>query len=388
MPCSDFLNSLEEKITAHYGSIYLISFTNQILDENFACMIKIITTTRSIHLRFATLCLVLLVFIVACKSDTKSLTADPAFSGETMGTRYNVKYFDEHKRYYQKAIDSLLVAVNQDLSTYISDSHISIFNQEKTTTYEGSPHFDKVFIKAKEIYQKTEGVFDPTVMPLVNYWGFGYTPKKAVTRVDSTQINELMMGVGFDKIIATKQSFYSKQNPRTQLDFSAIAKGYGVDVIAEFLEQKGIENYLVEIGGELRTKGKNPRGDWWLTGINTPTEDASLRDFQAKVMLQNKALATSGNYRNYHEVDGKKYAHTINPKTGYPEANTLLSASIFSDNCMTADAYATACMVMGIDRAFELIDRYAELEGYFIYSDENGDMQVKYTKGIEQYLKK
>ncbi len=324
----------------------------------------------------------------ACKEPAKSVSPDFAFQGKTMGTTYSVKYHDPAKKGHQKAIDSLLVAVNQDLSTYIEDSHISIFNKKETRTQKGTPHFDKVFMKAKEIYQKTDGAFDPTVMPLVNYWGFGYTPKKAVTEVDETKVKDLMKSVGFDKIVAPKFGVYAKLEEGIQLDFSAIAKGYGVDVIADFLEEKGIENYMVEIGGEVRTKGKNPRGDWWLMGINTPSEDASTRDLQAKVQLKNKALATSGNYRNFHEVDGKKYAHTINPKTGFPEANTLLSASIFANDCMTADAYATACMVMGIDRAFELVKTYADLEGYFIYIDDNGDMQVKSTKGLEQFLVK
>ena len=303
-----------------------------------------------------------------------------------MGTTYSVKYHDPAKRSHKNAIDSLLVAVNQDLSTYIPDSHIAVFNKPETKTQKGTPHFDKVFLKAKEIYQKTDGAFDPTVMPLVNYWGFGYTPKKPVTDVDEAKVKELMKSVGFDKIVAPKFGVYAKLEEGIELDFSAIAKGYGVDVIADFLEEKSIENYMVEIGGEVRAKGKNTRDGWWLMGINTPSEDASIKDLQAKVQLQNKALATSGNYRNFHEVDGKKYAHTINPKTGFPEANTLLSASIFANDCMTADAYATACMVMGTEPAFELVNTDPNLDGYFIYSDDNGDMQVKFTKGLEQFL--
>jgi len=327
-----------------------------------------------------------LLILNACQDPIKSVSPDFAFKGETMGTTYSVKYHDVGKRSHKNAIDSLLVAVNQDLSTYIEDSHISVFNKPETRTQKGTLHFDKTFMKAKEIYQKTDGAFDPTVMPLVNYWGFGYTPKKPVTEVDELKIKDLMKSVGFDKIVAPKFGVYAKLDEGIQLDFSAIAKGYGVDVIAEFLDKKGIENYMVEIGGEVRTKGKNPRGEWWLMGINTPSEDASTRDLQAKVQLQNKALATSGNYRNFYEVDGKKYAHTINPQTGFPEANTLLSASIFANDCMTADAYATACMVMGIDRAFELVSTYSGVEGYFIYSNNKGDMQVKYTKGLEQFL--
>ncbi len=333
------------------------------------------------------LVLVVSLFMLnACQDPMKSVSPDFEFQGETMGTTYSLKYHDPGKRSHKNAIDSLLVAINQDLSTYIDDSHISVFNKKETRTHKGTPHFNKVFMKAKEIYQKTDGAFDPTVMPLVNYWGFGYTPKKPVTEVDEAKVKELMNSVGFEKIVAPKFGVYAKLNEGTQLDFSAIAKGYGVDVIADFLDGKSIESYMVEIGGEVRTKGKNPHGEWWLMGINTPSEDASTRDLQAKVQLQNKALATSGNYRNFHEVNGKKYAHTINPKTGFPEANTLLSASIFANDCMTADAYATACMVMGIDPAFELVNTNPNLEGYFIYSDDTGNMQVKKTKGLEQFL--
>ena len=338
--------------------------------------------TKIISLAFV----VSLFMLNACQDPMKSVSPDFAFRGETMGTTYSVKYHDPAKRSHKNAIDSLLVTVNQDLSTYIDDSHISVFNKPETKTQKGTPHFDKVFMKAKEIYQKTDGAFDPTVMPLVNYWGFGYTPKKPVTDVDEAKVKELMNSVGFDKIVAPKFGVYAKLKEGTQLDFSAIAKGYGVDVIADFLDGKSIESYMVEIGGEVRAKGKNPRGEWWLMGINTPSEDASIKDLQAKVQLQNKALATSGNYRNFHEVNGKKYAHTINPKTGFPEANTLLSASIFANDCMTADAYATACMVMGVEAAYLLISKTDGVEGYFIFGKKDGTMGVKYTEGAIAYL--
>lgn len=305
-----------------------------------------------------------------------------------MGTTYMVKYSDHFATDYQAEMDALLKEVNQYLSTYISDAYISLFNKNEAGVQlpaDAVPHFSRVFDSAKAIHEKTDGAFEPTVMPLVNYWGFGYTEKKAVTSADKEKISQLMQSIGFDKVSRDGEQ-YSKKHSATQLDFSAIAKGYGVDVLAELLDSKGIQNYVVEIGGEVRAKGKNDRNAWWLTAINTPDPDAKLNDFKAKVSLKNNAIATSGNYRNFYEVEGKKYAHTINPKTGYPEKNTLLSASIFAKDCMTADAYATACMVMGLDKAYPLISADPQLEGYFIYSDDKGEMQVKQTSGMGQFL--
>jgi len=338
-----------------------------------------------------TLCLMLcfVLFFTNCKqANSPTVSAYRTLTGKTMGTTYMVKYSDHFATDYQAEIDVLLKEVNQYLSTYIPDSYISLFNKDKTGVQlpnSATGHFSRVFNSAKFIYQKTNGAFEPTVMPLVNYWGFGYTEKKAVTSADEEKISQLMQSIGFDKVNRDGGQ-YSKKHPDTQLDFSAIAKGYGVDVIAELLDSKGIQNYVVEIGGEVRAKGKNDRNAWWLTAINTPDSKAKLNDFKAKVSLKNNALATSGNYRNFYEVDGKKYAHTINPKTGYPEKNTLLSASIFAKDCMTADAYATACMVMGLDKAYKLISADSDLEGYFIYSDDKGEMQIKQTSGMGQFL--
>ena len=179
-----------------------------------------------------------------------------------------------------------------------------------------------------------------------------------------------------------------KTAPGVQLDFSALAKGYGVDEVARLLAGQGIQHYMVEIGGEVTAQGQSPRGDDWKIGINLPREDASMQDIQTAVPLHDQALATSGNYRNFYEVDGAKYSHTISPFTGFPERSTLLSASVFAPDCMTADAYATAFMAMGLEKAFVLASRLPGIEGYFLFNQEDGTLGVRYTEGLRPLFEK
>ena len=349
--------------------------------------------------------IVLSTFFFSCNNEqTPGVLRYVKLSGKTMGTTYNITYADSLNQRLQKDIDQLLVDVNQDMSTYIDNSTISIFNKRIVDSMlllkerslkdiaknpdQSVPryHFYNNFRAAKKVYEKTNGYFDPTILPLASYWGFGSDNHRAVTAVDSLVVDSLLQFVGFDKTLLSKKEdgiYLSKLNKAVQLDFNAIAKGYGVDVIAQFLERKGIHDFLVEICGEVVAKGKNDKNKWWSIGINRPDEKASLNDFEQIVELKNKALATSGNYRNFREVDGVKYGHTISAKTGFPELNNLLSASVFSTDCMTADAYATAFMAMGFEKAFSLASKIDGLEAFFIFSDEEGNMQVKYTKGLE-----
>lgn len=323
-----------------------------------------------------------------------------SLEGRTMGTTYTVKYADREGRDFQSAIDSLLEAINLEVSTYIDSSTISRLNQADSLFLPGydprtgawgtyaNPHFWINYEKAKEVFERSGGSFDPTVMPLVNYWGFGYTEKKPVTNIDSLKIDSLMAFVGLSRAIAAEGRQIVKRYPGVQLDFSALAKGYGVDAVGLLLESKGVSDYLVEIGGELRAKGKNAEGAWWNVGINTPQEEASTSAIQMAFPLENQAIATSGNYRNFYEVNGQKFSHTINPKTGFPERSVLLSASVFAPDCMTADAYATAFMVMGKDKALPLAEELPNLEAYFIYSDESGNMLTAYTSGLKDFFEK
>ncbi len=331
---------------------------------------------------------------------TASTSGVQQLAGKTMGTTYHISFVEAMPANLQADIDALLIDVNQDLSTYINDSYISKVNQAedwiqlqpiKSTTVL-YPHFQKVYYRSKEVYRDTRGLFDPTIMPLVNYWGFGYSGNRLLTSAESKIVEELRSLVGLMKIQERMKPgdadylYLKKFKPGIQLDFSAIAKGYGVDVVAELLEQKGIQNYLVEIGGEVRAKGKNAAQELWTVGINTPQDNAEVTDFKAIVKLQDMALATSGNYRNFYELNGKKISHTINPRSGYSEDTNLLSASIFAKDCMTADAYATACMVMGLGEAFELIRQKEDMEGYFIYGTEEGGTAVLYTDGLKAFI--
>lgn len=328
----------------------------------------------------------------ACKEPGQSAKNKKTLvQGETMGTYYRVTYLDS--RDLNPQIKQVLKDINDQLSTYIPTSSISRINasgepfkNEKSNLN----HFIPVFEAAKNIHQTTTGSFDPTVMPLVNYWGFGYTEKK-IREANKQEIEALLQLIGFDDFNLTindQSVTITKTKPKAQLDFSAIAKGYGVDQIAVLLEGNGIQNYLVDIGGEVRAKGKNNRNAWWTVGINTPKPEAKVTDLQQIIALQNKSIASSGNYRIFYEKDGKKYGHTINPKTGMPELNQLLSASIIAKDCMTADAYATASMVMGLERAYEMVETNPNLEGYFIYGTQDGSLDIKYTEAIKPLLLK
>lgn len=296
------------------------------------------------------------------------------FRGETMGTIYSIKYLDAQQRNFKESIDSLMLVFNQSLSHYIPDSEISRFNREDTFRFE-LPYFYPVLEKSKEVYEKTQGAFDPTVAPLVNAWGFGpdttQTPSQAV-------IDSLLQVVGFNNIHFT-QTYVAKSKAGVQLNFSAIAKGYGVDVIAGFLQQQGIQDFMVEVGGEVVARGRNAKGEVWRIGINNPENPGQL---SSAIALNNRAIATSGDYLNFYEKGGKRYAHTINPKTGSPVGHTALSVSVLADDCMTADAYATAFMVLGVEKSKEILQRDATIEAYIIY-DENGVDKVFVSEGLK-----
>lgn len=300
------------------------------------------------------------------------------FVGQTMGTSYSIKYIDEEGRNYQSQIDSLLEVFNQGLSTYIPESDISRFNREAFFKFQ-SPFFYPVLKRSKEIYEITDGAFDPTIGPLVNAWGFG--PEGRISP-DSATVDSLRQLVNFDSIYFDTLAV-SKRMEGMKLDFSAIAKGYGVDVVADYLRAKGIENIFVEIGGEIFCLGTNEQGRPWRVGVNYPSYDPQEQQMiQAIIPIHNRAIATSGNYRNFYQEGEIKYSHTISPQTGYPVQHTLLSASVFAPDCMTADAYATAFMVLGQEQAIRIDQEIDEIEIYLIYSDTSGQMQTFASPGV------
>lgn len=340
-----------------------------------------------------------LTLFLACRPNTNTPVKKAAdfvkISGATMGTTYNLTVATNDPESLKKEVDQLLVEINAEVNTYLDSSFITQFNRsEKGIALAGkfvgadmpNRHFLMNFYQARIIYDQTNGSFDPTVLPLVSYWGFG-RKKKEVTVRDQQKIDSLRQYVGMDKVNLDESTrFLSKISPGVSLDFSAIAKGYGVDAICELFDRNNMDHYFVEIGGEVRTKGKSPRKQPWIVGIATPQTDAALTDLKAQVKLSGMALASSGNYRNYYEVDGQKYGHTIDPKTGLPKMTDILSASIFAEDCMTADAYATASMVMGVDEAYKLINNISGVEGYFIFGKKDGTMGVKYTDGATAFL--
>lgn len=309
-----------------------------------------------------------------------------SLNGNTMGTTYVITY--QSSQDYSAKIKLLLEEINNYVSTYIPDSDISRFNNADSVFIlrkTGKDHFLINFEKSKKISRNTDGYFDPTLMPLVNYWGFGYQNKEARIEVDSTAVDSLMQMIGFDKIIYNRGKL-RKSNKAVQLDFSAIAKGYAVDEISRLFEKNGVENYLVEIGGEIFAQGLNKKGSEWRLGLNTPKAEAALTDYEIIIKLSGKGMASSGNYRNFYEVDGKKYGHTINPKTGYPSLNELLAATVIATDCMTADAYATAFMAMGLEKAIAIANKNDELVACFFTSNADGIIKREYSDGFIHYV--
>jgi len=338
-------------------------------------------------------CLVLWMLIIwsGCSNQTQKTTLTK-ITGETMGTYFMVSYYSTQPKVSKEQIEQKLLVINQELSTYISGSTISQFNHDtaffvnpiinKTTPKYAL--FDEMYKQSEILYQQTNGYFDPTVMPLVNYWGFGYQKRNDTLVVDSSRVYDLLSFVGFSKlkrIVAQDNISYSKKDSRMQLDYSAIAKGYAVDLIAELLEDYDVKSYLVDIGGEIIANGEKPNGNNWIVGISKPDEDADVFDIVKKVKLYNKAMASSGNYRNFYQANGQKYSHTINPKTGFTERNELLSVSIIAKNCMEADALATACMVMGLEKAKFMINEKESTEACFIIN-KNGHLVFEYSNGF------
>lgn len=302
-------------------------------------------------------------------------------SGSVFHTIYHIKY--EGSELLTEKIDAELQKFNLSLNPFNPNSIISKVNQNEPV--EADDWFIEVFNKAKEVSDHSEGVFDITCAPLVNLWGFGFSKMDSVT---PQMIDSIKQFVGYQKVRLDGRKVI-KDDPRILLNCSAIAKGYASDVIARLLEREGVKNYMVEIGGEVTMKGVNQNGKCWRIGINKPEDDSTgiKNDVGEVVELCKKGgVATSGNYRNYYIKDGKKYAHTIDPRTGYPSEQSILSATIVADDCITADAYATAFMAMGLEKAREAAKNIPGIEYYVIYTDENGKHQIEYSTGMLQFL--
>jgi len=300
--------------------------------------------------------------------------------GFTQGTIYIIKYEIPTKGVnYETEIVQLLHDFSASLSIYQPTSLISRINQNDTTAVVDD-YFRTVFNKATEVNKASDGAFDITVAPLVNFWGFGFTSDKP--ELNPEKIDSLLQFVGMDKVRIVGDKVV-KDHPGVMLDVNAIAKGYSVDVVANFLKSKGCENFLVNIGGEMIVQGVDDSGNVWNAQIEKPIDYAPYGKYkQALVRLNNRAIATSGNNRRFHIIDGVKYAHTIDVKTGYPVMHNLLSSTIVADDCMTADAWATVCLASGLEKSIQLLSLHPELDALLIYSDEKGDFKVYKTEGM------
>lgn len=318
------------------------------------------------------------LFVVVCFAQSEAHFIE----GFAQGTTYHITYYDSLNRNLYPEIDSILKDFDLSVSTYNPNSIISRINKGEANVIVDD-YFKACFNKSKEIWKSTKGAFDPTVYPIVNAWGFG--PGKKQT-IEKNKIDSLLQFVGFE-LIQLKGNIIIKKDPRVSLDFNAFAQGYSVDVISEYLISKNINSFIVEIGGEVYAQGKQDDGSNWLIGIEQPFDNKiSGNPLKAIVKLEEKAIATSGNYRRFIIENGIKYAHHIDPKTGYPTKNNLLSASIFANQAIIADATATGILVMGLKKAKKYFAKHPEIEAYLIYSDKEGNYKVYQTPKLAELI--
>lgn len=328
--------------------------------------------------------LISLSFLLAFSCETTPEITNNQTVGGALGTSYSLIYQTKGPLDLQMEIDSVFDAVNHSLSTYIPSSDISKINSGDTTIVVDAM-FRDVFELSKEVFKATDGYFDPTVGTLVNAWGFG--PGEQMM-LDSTKIDSLLDFVGFDKVNVTDKGTIEMSHPNIYFDFNAVAKGYAIDRLALLMDRRGITDYLLEVGGELVAKGENQiKKKPWVVGIDDPQAELE-RKLKISLRLKDRALASSGNYRHFRidSVTGKKYVHTINPKTGFTKNGNTLAATILADNCAKADAYATAFMAMDLDDALKLLTKQSELDAYIIYLDEKGESQEFMTEKFKELV--
>ena len=327
-----------------------------------------------------TLMLLFTLAMSSCLHDTNITQRKIQFVGEAQGTYYAITYFASDTLVYQQQIDSMLTTFDLSASIWVKESIISKINNNDLNVIPDE-NFIEIFKLSKKIWQNTDGAFDITVGPLVNAWGFGFKNKLSLP---NEAVDSLIKLVNFNGIYLKNKKII-KEDPKIQIDYNAIAQGYSVDLVGGFLQSKGISNFLIDIGGEVLGRGKKPEGKKWVVGIEKPSEEAdSERKLDTTIEIENEAIATSGNYRKFYEENGIRYSHTIDPKTGYPAKNTLLSATVMCDSAAIADGYATALMVMGLEKSIAFLKKNPQLDAYLIYSDQGN---VYKTWGTERFLK-
>jgi len=308
-------------------------------------------------------------------------------TGFALGTTYSIQYeISSEQQDYNSDIENVFHEVNQSISAYLPTSDISRINRGETDVIIDD-YFKTVYDFSREVFEKTDGYFDPSVGALVNAWGFG--PEKPINNLTSQQVDSIMAFTGFNKVRVTSERKVVKEHPSVTFDFNSLGKGYAIDLIGKMFDEKGIQNYIIEVGGEILTKGKNThKVKKWTVAIDSPIQDADERQYIELVTLENKAMATSGNYRKFRvdPVTGDHYVHILNAKTGYPMKNNVLSVSVVADNCMKADAYATAFMVMPYEKTKELLSKLKDVDAYIVSKDEYGNIQKYTTKGFQDLI--
>ncbi len=320
------------------------------------------------NFKLSGLLLLTVIILNACQSRNQH-QQQVSFRGIVFGTYYSVSYFSANGKNYQQEIDSLFARFNRSVSYYDPNSIISKVNRNEIT--EVDDYFATVLARSLEVAAETNGAFDPTVSPLVNAWGFGFSKQQ---NMNQWRIDSLRNFVGYWRVKLNGNRI-EKEIPEIQFDFNAIAKGYASDLAGELLASKGIKTYMVELGGDLIAKGRKPDGTGWKIGLEEPAKNMNdPQEWAFLVEMHDSAVATSGSYRKYYEQGGQRFSHTIDPKTGRPVDHNLLSVSVFADDCMTADAFATAFMVMGLEKAKQFLEGRTDLQAFFIYS-----------KGIDEY---
>jgi len=333
----------------------------------------------------------LLVLILLCTCDpapenvyvgTDSVAPIHRLQGKAMGSYYRITYTGDSLPHLADRIDSLLTAYNLELSAWEPLSKLTAFNQTGDgVDLSGTDHFIANLEIARKVHEETDGAYDPTIAPLVNYWGFGTGTPRPTAEVNESEVAAMLPLIGLEKITVEGQ-FLRKALPDMQLDLNASAKGYGVDLISQLLTDSDRRDHLVDVGGEMRGGGTK-YGRPWNVAIRLPDEDKTKVAQAGTLPLSDgRAIATSGNYLNYYKVDGETFSHTINPKTGLVERNRLLSVSVLAPDCATADAYATACMVVGPERALELVNARKDLEGYFLVRGKDGGLETLKSSGL------
>jgi thiamine biosynthesis lipoprotein len=330
----------------------------------------------------------LIILFTTCGK--KAVKRMEEYNGYAQGTTFHIVYDESSsKQEIEEGINKIFQAMDRSLSLYDSTSFISRANRMKDTVMEVDEYFYQVFEKSKTVYRLSNGAFNPAIYPLIRYWGFGTGKIEHPEETRTATIDSLKAISRFEDCYVLQKDgkyLFIKKNKYVQLDFNAIAQGYTVDVIAEFLDKRGIQNYMIEVGGEVRARGVNGKYEIWKIGIDKPVGKDEPRSLIAIARLHNKALATSGSYRKFYEKNGVKFSHTIDPITGYPVQHSLISASIFAPTCAEADAYATACMVMGPEKCKAWISNLPDVSAYLIFGNYKGEWNTWLSDDLKDQL--